>query len=425
MEQLNVIPEDVKNLLLTGLLSLIIGLEQRRLHAKEVSGRLFGTDRTFTFIGILGYILFLFDSVSWRLFLGGGLILGGWLSVYYYQRSSRQTNMGITSLVLILITYCLGPCIVLLSNSMVLILVVGILILSEMKDYFKGLISKTADDEFITLAKFIAMVGIILPILPKDPLTGFEHLSLYKLFQAVVVISGISYVSYLIRKFVFTKSGEELSGALAGLYSSTAATIVISRQSNSETGRFVRQTNGILFANCAMLFRVGLLASIFNSEIAKRLIPFLLLMIIVLGVSIYRLIKKEQSERKKTIAPLTLINNPLELKVALIFASLYVLFSLATQYSLSIFGEPGLNIIAVIVGFADVDPFLMNIFQDHSVSQTSSLVSPCLIAIMSNIVLKTIYIKIWASEEVRKLALPRMLILLLCGAICLIINQFI
>jgi uncharacterized membrane protein (DUF4010 family) len=200
---------------------------------------------------------------------------------------------------------------------------------------------------------------------------------------------------------------------------------VISRQSNSETGRFVRQTNGILFANCAMLFRVGLLASIFNSEIAKRLIPFLLLMIIVLGVSIYRLIKKEQSERKKTIAPLTLINNPLELKVALIFASLYVLFSLATQYSLSIFGEPGLNIIAVIVGFADVDPFLMNIFQDHSVSQTSSLVSPCLIAIMSNIVLKTIYIKIWASEEVRKLALPRMLILLLCGAICLIINQFI
>jgi uncharacterized membrane protein (DUF4010 family) len=425
MEQLNAIPEDVKNLLLTGLLSLIIGLEQRRLHSKEISGRLFGTDRTFTFIGILGYVLFLFDSVYWRLFLGGGLILGGWLSVYYYQRSSRQTNMGITSLVLILITYCLGPCIVLLSNSIVLILVVGILILSEMKDYFKGLISKTADDEFITLAKFIAMVGIILPILPKDPLTGFEHLSLYKLFQAVVVISGISYVSYLIRKFVFTKSGEELSGALAGLYSSTAATIVLARQSHSEPGRFVKQTNGILFANGAMLFRVGLLASIFNSEIAKRLIPFLLLMVIVLGFSIYRLFKKEQSEREKTIAPLTLINNPLELKVALIFASLYVLFSLTTQYSLSVFGEPGLNFIAVVVGFADVDPFLMNIFQDHTVFQISRLVSPCLIAIMSNIVLKTMYIKIWASEEVRKLALPRMLLLLLCGAICLIINQFI
>ena len=102
-----------------------------------------------------------------------------------------------------------------------------------------------------------------------------------------------------------------------------------------------------------------------------------------------------------------------------------VLFSFATQYSLSVFGEPGLNFIAIVVGFADVDPFLMNIFQDHTVNQTSSLVSPCLIAIMSNIVLKTMYIKIWASEEVRKLALPRMLILFLCGAICLIINQFI
>ena len=38
---------------------------------------------------------------------------------------------------------------------------------------------------------------------------------------------------------------------------------------------------------------------------------------------------------------------------------------------------------------------------------------------------KIMYLKIWASEEVRKLAFPRMFILLLIGTICLFINQFI
>ena len=42
------------------LLSLIIGLEHRRHHMEEEEGSdlLFGTDRTFTFIGILGSILY-------------------------------------------------------------------------------------------------------------------------------------------------------------------------------------------------------------------------------------------------------------------------------------------------------------------------------------------------------------------------------
>ncbi len=426
MDFINRIPADVLHLLLSGLFSLLIGLEQRRLHANEPSGTLFGTDRTFAFIGVLGFILFQLDPDEWRLFLGGGFLIGLWLSVYYFQRSRELSHMGITSLVVAMITYSIGPCVVLLPSSMVLILVIGILVLTEMKGYFKGLISKTADDEFITLAKFLAMAGVILPIVPDTPIPGFEQLSMYKLFLAVVVISGISYLSYLIRKFIFPKSGEEISGALAGFYSSTAATIVLSRQSQSSAGSAVSNAVGILLANTAMLIRIAILVLIFNQELAISLIPYLFGMTFTASLAAYILFKRKINQNEDSIpAPVTLSNNPLELKVALVFSGLYLLFSLVSQYSLTIFGASGLNILAVIVGFTDIDPFLMNVFQGQFENPVNSLVTSCLLAIFSNNILKTIYIRVWASENVKKLALPRMFVLIGVSLFCILINLFI
>ena len=426
MDFINRIPADVLHLLLSGLFSLLIGLEQRRLHANEPSGTLFGTDRTFAFIGVLGFILFQLDPTEWRLFMGGGFLIGLWLSVYYFQRSRELSHMGITSLVVAMITYSIGPCVVLLPSSMVLILVIGILVLTEMKGYFKGLISKTADDEFITLAKFLAMAGVILPIVPDTPIPGFEQLSMYKLFLAVVVISGISYLSYLIRKFIFPKSGEEISGALAGFYSSTAATIVLSRQSQSSAGSAVSNAVGILLANTAMLIRIAILVLIFNQELAISLIPYLFGMTFTASLAAYILFKRKINQNEDSIpAPVTLTNNPLELKVALVFSGLYLLFSLISQYSLTIFGASGLNILAVIVGFTDIDPFLMNVFQGQFENPVNSLVTSCLLAIFSNNILKTIYIRVWASENVKKLALPRMFVLIGVSLFCILINLFI
>ena len=59
MEQLyNYLPRELITFVLVTLFSLLIGLSQRRISLKrEGETTLFGTDRTFTFIGILGYLL--------------------------------------------------------------------------------------------------------------------------------------------------------------------------------------------------------------------------------------------------------------------------------------------------------------------------------------------------------------------------------
>ena len=54
------LPRELVTFLLVTVFSLLIGLSQRRISLKrEGETTLFGTDRTFTFIGILGFLLYL------------------------------------------------------------------------------------------------------------------------------------------------------------------------------------------------------------------------------------------------------------------------------------------------------------------------------------------------------------------------------
>lgn len=78
MEQLyNYLPRELVTFILVTLFSLLIGLSQRRISLKrEGETTLFGTDRTFTFIGILGYLLYILDKADMRLFMGGRFDFG-------------------------------------------------------------------------------------------------------------------------------------------------------------------------------------------------------------------------------------------------------------------------------------------------------------------------------------------------------------
>lgn len=71
------LPRELVTFVLVTLFSLLIGLSQRKISLKrEGETTLFGTDRTFTFIGILGYLLYILDPVDYRLFMGRWRYIG-------------------------------------------------------------------------------------------------------------------------------------------------------------------------------------------------------------------------------------------------------------------------------------------------------------------------------------------------------------
>jgi len=371
--------------------SLLIGLSQRQLHQQKDDARLtFGTDRTFTFIGILGYMLALLDRSEYRLFMGGFFALIIVFAITYYFHIKNHSDYGTTTILIALITYSLGPVILTQPKWMVLLIVVTVLIFSELKEMFINISNKFNRNEFLTLGKFLIIAGIILPIVPDEPFITGISLTPYKIWLAVVVISSISYISYLLKKFVFKEGSIIISGILGGLYSSTATTIILARKSHDDQAHLKQYMAGIIFATAMMYLRILLIILIFNYELFLRTwIYFVSLAVISSGIALF-VFFRDKAE-KSINESLSEDKNPLEFKVALIFTALYIAFSLITYAVVTRFGTTGLNILSYIVGLTDIDPFLINLFQGKFSVSLDAIAMATLQAIVSNNVLKLLY----------------------------------
>ncbi|MEI6138737.1 MAG: DUF4010 domain-containing protein [Mariniphaga sp.] len=414
----NYIPEAFIQFLLVLVFSLIIGLEQRRHHISENEDLLFGTDRTFTFIGLLGYVLFIANPQSYVPFLAGFMVIGLLLAINYFQKISQHNNYGLTTSILALLTYCLPIMVFTQPVWLVLAFVVVILILTELKPHFISLSKKASEEEYITLGKFIAFAGVILPLLPDQQISDQISISPYRLWLAVVVVSGISYVSYLLKKFVFPDSGIILTGVLGGLYSSTATTMIIAR--HEKDGSIENNSvSAILISTGMMYLRIIFLAFIFNTEISRVLvIPLFILFVISMVLSKLAFTGKQDA---LLVQPGNKIvsgsNNPLELKTAAIFGALFVLFAVITDYVIKTYGNSGVTNLAYIVGITDIDPFLLNLLQHKNAIAGITATMAIINATNSNNLLKMVYAITLGSNAIRKSLIVNFSILIISGLI--------
>ena len=405
MEQLyNYLPRELVTFVLVTLFSLLIGLSQRRLSLKrEGETTLFGTDRTFTFIGILGYLLYILDPSGMRLFMGGGAVLGMLLGIHYFVKQSQFHVFGITTIIIALITYCIAPIVATQPSWFYVLVIVVVLLLTELKHTFTELAQRMKNDEMITLAKFLAISGIILPMLPNKNLIPDIHLTPYSIWLTTVVVSGISYLSYLLKRYVFRESGILLSGIVGGLYSSTATISVLARKSRNASEQEVTEyVSAMLFAVSMMFLRFMILILIFSREIFFSIYPYLLIMAVV-AASVAWFVHTRRKRQSDLTADLTeeVSSNPLEFKVALIFAILFVVFTVLTHYTLIYAGTGGLNLLSFVAGLSDITPFILNLLQNTG-NVAVLLVTACSMqAIISNILVNMCYALFFAGKGSR------------------------
>lgn len=406
------IPPEIFQITLVLLFSFSLGLAQHKRYPQKRELKTFGTDRTFSLIGLWGFLLLVATPETKIPYLIGLGILGVLLSIFYILKAPKE-HLGITSIVLGLITYSFPLLIQQSPYWLSLLLFVIVLLFTEMKEPLNNFNKKLAKDELSTLAKFIIMAGVILPLLPKDDIADFLPVSPYKVWLAVVVVSAISYLSYLLRKYVFPQAGLLLTGILGGLYSSTASTVILAQKSKEDSDNHGKAYAGtIIIATAMMFFRIYILLLIFNYAIAIITLPYFIGMFLVsltTGILLYR------SNGTATVKTTFEDKNPLELKVAIVFSVLYIVFSAITEYMVNSFGANGLNILSVIVGVTDIDPFLLNLFQGHYNVAPLVIGIATLQATASNSVLKGIYAWILGGEKMRKYSTLGFLIVLIAN----------
>ena len=404
-EILDIMPLDLKNFILIALYSLVIGLSQRKLYLKEDGYNSFGSDRTFTLIGILGYILYLLDPITMRLYLCGGISIVVILAISYVHKIFMLKRFGITSIMIAFVTYGLAPLIYMKPLWVSVLIVVTVLILTEMKNKFIQFTKRMQDEEFINLAKFLIIWGVILPILPRTEIIEGLDLTPYSIWLATVVISGISYVSYLLKKYVFKDSGIIVSGILGGIYSSTATCVILAKKVLKAENNKFQYISAIFCAITMMYLKFMILLGIFNIELLKKYCHIFLIMFgisAIISVISYFYYRKKESTLDKISAEEYKESNPLEFKVALIFASLFIAFTLITHYTLQYFGDSGLMTLSVLVGVTDINPFLINLFQSNNNVGETVLIQAAFQAIISNNIVKMLYCIFFSKKTILK-----------------------
>ncbi len=402
MDFIQQIPEDFINFIIVFAFSFLIGLEQRVHHLKVERKWLFGTDRTFTLIGILGYILYVISPTDLVPYIAGGFALLILLSIAYYQRIKLSAHFGATTTIIALLTYSLTPLVYLNNRVLILSVFVSVLILTGVKRDLRLFVKKFDLSEFLTLSKFIIISGVVLPLLPKQSILPGYDFSLYKIWIAIIAISGISYLSYILKKFVFPQAGLMLTAILGGLYSSTATTIILAKKSKNGHHPY-NIVAGIIIASSMMYIRLLILAFIFNTKIALKLSPYFIFLAVISALFALYFYKKN-SEKNEKIALEKTDKNPLEFNTALIFGVLFAFFSVLTGYVFKHFGQSGINVLSLIVGVTDIDPFVLNLFQNGLQSlSVHQIFDAVLLATASNSILKMIYTFIFGAKPIKRL----------------------
>ncbi len=382
------IDKDLVAFLVTVAFSFLIGLEVRSYREYFHSRFEFGSIRTLTFTGLLGFVFF---KINLSLYISGFIALTLFFLLFYYFKL-KENKASIVTFLVVAITYSFGPLSVIKPFWFIALIFVILIFGLNVKRIYPKLTQKIDIYELETFAKMVLLSAVILPLLPKTKLPYIE-LSPFKIWLIVVVISAISYIGYILQKYIFSNKGYFFTGLAGGAYSSTATTVVLASKATQNCLHSI--TAGIIGATAVMYFRLIIIAYIFNHQVAQKiLIPYIALGIGGILVAIFYL-KKDLKEEKSDFVD----SNPLELKTAFIFALLFISMIAITKFIHTHFGNIGLEILSFIIGFTDIDPFILSLLTGKFSITIALIAKLIFIATASNNFLKAFYSYFFSKKQ--------------------------
>jgi uncharacterized membrane protein (DUF4010 family) len=417
------VPSPVSIALLLGL-SFFLGLAFEDFFAQSTRRRPGGI-RTFPMLALAGGVLYLLDPAHFVPFTAGLVILGAWLVIYYRAYvgaadEQGEPTAGIVVLILNVHAYLLGAVALALPPWIAVTMTVVSVLLLTGREQLHALARRLDIGEIITAGQFLILTGIVLPLLPNQPITTLTPITPRQVWLALVVVCTFSYVSYLAQRYWAAATGGLWMAALGGLYSSTAVTVVLARQAKAEPAVRRQAQAGITLATAIMYLRILAIVAIFDLELARvLLLPLCALSLAGFAFCAlqYRFAAAPDKPSSQAMH-LAASTNPLQLGAAAIFAVLFVAVSLISTVAKSQFGISGIYALAAIVGVSDIDPFVLNLAQGGVAGvANTALAAAILIAASSNNVLKAIYAASFAGGKATAASAGALMALAMAGFI--------
>ncbi|MBM4171971.1 MAG: MgtC/SapB family protein [Ignavibacteria bacterium] len=401
-------------------LGFLVGLE-RESSKREQKKVVLGGIRTYPIISMLGFGSAWLHQVGVSAILPIALISITTLTAISYFAKIQTEKYGFTSEISAILTFIIGALALLVDVWAAMALgVINTMLLSE-KALLEDYVDKLDRVEFLAVLKFLLVTMIILPILPNVEYTQFK-INPSKVWLIVIIVSTVGFVGYYLSKKLGKKVGFWVSGFVSGIVSSTAVSIAYGRMAKNNEQISINALQGTIAASSVMYLRILVLIFIINPSIVLS-VTWQLLLLSAVGFGLSLLKFKIKKSKVKLAEEQEKLQNPFEIRPAVLFAILFVVLIVATGLVKQYFGDSGILTLSAIVGVVDIDPFILSLINSSTI-EIKLIASSILLAMLSNTIMKGIYFG-YLATTVRKEAFLRFGILTLAHIPIIIITLLI
>jgi uncharacterized membrane protein (DUF4010 family) len=330
---------------------------------------------------------------------------------------ANHRGLGLTSYAAAILTFLVGALIFWQKFQAAIAIAVTIGILLTSKPFIHRWTRNLTNEDILSLLQFLAVTGLILPLVPDKGYGPLEAFNPYNIWLMVVLISGLGFVGYVAVRLLGTRAGITVTGLAGGLASSTATTLALTRNSRDTPEISHTLAIGIVIANTVMLGRIAVIILALNQALFKTLLIPMIIM--ALPTTLFLLWRMFLSKGRQEEINIPELKNPLSLKLAIKFALVYgiVVFLLK---AVSVWGGgAGFYPVAFLSGLTDMDAIALSLTNEASTGSVTNLIAArgVLLGGIANTLFKTAFALWLGDRQLRAPILYGMIPMILAGIV--------
>jgi uncharacterized membrane protein (DUF4010 family) len=385
-------------------IGLLIGLERERRRSSKAGLR------TFALVALLGTLsgLLAEQADSGWVLAAGLLTIGAMIIAAYINQPDDAGDPGTTTVVAILVCYCLGAAVWFGYGTLAVMLGIATTVLLYFKAELHGISHRLTPKDLISILQFAVLSFVILPILPDRNFGPYDALNPHQAWLMVVLVSGVSLAGYAALRLAGPQHGAPMMGLLGGLVSSTATTVVFSRHARAHAALARSAMVVIMIASLMVLLRLTVMAALVAPAIIEPLAKvFTGGLVLGLAVTAFGWRRLEAQGE----LPMPEVRNPTEIRTALGFGALYAVVLFCSAWLSDVAGAKGMYAVALASGLTDVDAITLSSLRLFSLDKLSAgqAVTSIALAVLSNLTFKAGLVITLGGWALARRTLPAML----------------
>jgi uncharacterized membrane protein (DUF4010 family) len=400
------------------MIGILIGVEREHWRSDK---KILAGVRTFSITCITGMIAgFLVEYIGTEVLIISTIFAAALSASIVYAPNPNHVRLGLTSSIALFCTYLLG---LMVAQGLFLIAIITGLLITFLlieKKPLHSFAEHLSEKEIKNGLQFLALAFVLYPIVPNEPIFGIINLK--SAILIVVLVSTISFTSYVALKKMGPKGGIPYSGFFGGFISSEATIAALASMSKNRPLLKDELHIGSLLAVISMMISNTMIALVVDTSGKTALLmapPFIVMGIITLAFVLLK--NKMQGNIEETIT----LESPFALGPAFKFGAVFTLLVILANTANDVAGPLGTYATALggVVSSSAVTASMAALAFNGSISYQTAAETAIIAGLVSTIS-KPFYMRVTGSREFFRTSVKSFVIIFLTGLVTLIIWSF-